>query len=134
MKLFEIGDIRLFWSEDERFLNQFKAGEISKFKPYSKYPSCYKDITFWVPGDNESTGSVGFNDNDFMQVVRAVAGDLAETVELIDEFKHPKHGRLSKCFRINYRHMDRNLTNEEIDSLQFRLRDEVVDQLGCELR
>ena len=35
MKLFEIGDIRLFWTEDERFLNQFKDGEISTFQPYS---------------------------------------------------------------------------------------------------
>jgi len=26
MKLFEIDDIRLFWSKDPRFMNQFKAG------------------------------------------------------------------------------------------------------------
>ena len=76
MKLFEIGDIRLFWTEDERFLSQFKDGEISTFQPYSKYPACHKDITFWIPED--------FNENDFMQVVRSVASDLAETVELID--------------------------------------------------
>ena len=29
MKLFEIGDIRLFWTEDERFLKQFRDGEIT---------------------------------------------------------------------------------------------------------
>lgn len=109
MKLFEIGDIRLFWTEDERFLNQFKDGEISTFKPYSKYPACSKDMTFWIPED--------FNENDFMQVVRAVASDLAETVELLDEFTHPKHGRTSKCFRINYRSMDRSLTNQEVDEI-----------------
>ena len=67
-----------------------------------------------------------------MQVVRAVAGDLAETVELIDEFK--KGEKTSMCFRINYRHMDRNLTNEEVDKLQFTLRDQVVKDLNCELR
>ena len=68
-------------------------------------------MAFWVPE--------GFNENDFMQVVRDLAGDLAETVECIDEFTHPKTKRESKCFRINYRHMDRNLTNEEVDKLQF---------------
>jgi len=119
MKLFEIGDIRLFWSEDDRFLSQFKQGEITKFKSYSKYPGCYKDIAFWIPQttESESESLIKFSENDFMQVVRGVAGDLAETVELIDEFTHPKNKKTSMCFRINYRHMDRNLTNEEVDKI-----------------
>ena len=36
MRLFDIKDIRLFWTKDERFLNQFKEGKIKKFVPYSK--------------------------------------------------------------------------------------------------
>ena len=71
---------------------------------------CFKDIAFWL-GDDASS----FNENNFFQLVRQVSGDLAETVELIDEFVHPKTQRKSLCFRINYRHMDRSLTNEEID-------------------
>lgn len=128
MKLFEIDDIRLFWSTDSRFMNQFRAGEITKFKSYSKFPVCYKDIAFWL-NDNEK-----FNENEFFSLVRAVSGDLAETVELIDEFVHPKTQRKSLCFRINYRHMDRSLTNEEIDKYQFELRDLVANKLSCELR
>ena len=57
MKLFEIEDIRLFWSTDTRFLSQFKPGVITKFKPYSKYPVCYKDIAFWIEDS--------FNENEF---------------------------------------------------------------------
>lgn len=48
MILFDIPDIRLFWSKDERFLSQFEKDKISKFKPFSKYPSCFKDIAFYV--------------------------------------------------------------------------------------
>jgi hypothetical protein len=32
-----------------------------------------------------------------------VAGDLVETVSLIDKFDNPKKGRTSHCYRINYR-------------------------------
>mmetsp|Transcript_18849 Transcript_18849/g.3048 ORF Transcript_18849/g.3048 Transcript_18849/m.3048 type:complete len:85 (-) Transcript_18849:220-474(-) len=50
MRLFDIPDIRLFWSEDQRFLGQFSIEKgITKFKEFSKYPSCYKDISFWIP-------------------------------------------------------------------------------------
>jgi len=34
MVLFDIPDIRLFWTEDQRFLSQFKPGEISKFQQF----------------------------------------------------------------------------------------------------
>lgn len=126
MKLFEIPDIRLFWSNDKRFISQFEEGKITKFEPYSKYPPCYKDISFWVPEN--------WNDNDFYEVVRDVTGDMVEEVVLVDEFTHQKTQRTSKCFRLMYRSMERTLTNTEIDEIQFQLRDTVVDTLNIELR
>ncbi|KAK0197104.1 hypothetical protein F5146DRAFT_28747 [Armillaria mellea] len=101
MVLYSISDIRLFWSTDARFLSQFKQGEISKFKPYSKYPSCFKDVSFWT-AQNTSV-----HENDFCDLVRDVAGDLVEDVKKIDSFVHPKTNRTSLCYRINYRSMDR---------------------------
>ena len=45
MVLFDVPDIRLFWSGDDRFLKQFRAGDLkARFKSYSKYPSCWKDV------------------------------------------------------------------------------------------
>ncbi len=58
MLLFNIPDIRLFWSQDQRFLEQFQDGLIKDFQPFSKYPSCYKDLSFFVPENFESNGKI----------------------------------------------------------------------------
>jgi phenylalanyl-tRNA synthetase alpha chain len=129
MVLFQIPDIRLFWSGDQRFTSQFKAGSLAtRFKPYSKFPPCFKDVSFWHP----SAGDV--SENDLCEVVRGVAGDLAEAVTLIDAFTHPKTGRASSCYRIAYRSMERSLEDEEINSLQERVRGALAGGLGVELR
>ena len=77
MVLFSIPDIRLFWSEDPRFLSQFKQGNINAFQSYSKYPSCFKDVSFWTPQN------AGFHENDFCDIIRDTAGDLVENVEKV---------------------------------------------------
>jgi len=124
MILFEIPDIRLFWSKDDRFLSQFKEGEITKFQPYSKYPLCYKDISFWEP-DN-------YSPNDFYEHVRNVFGDLAESVVQIDKFTN-KNGKTSYCYRINCRSLDRSLLNNEVNNLNNLLRDNLILE-GYEIR
>ena len=126
MKLFDIKDIRLFWSNDERFHKQFKNDEIIKFKPYSKYPACYKDFSFFL---NEQ-----FNENDFFELIRSIAGDLVEDVKCVDTFTNKKTGKTSKCFRILFRHFDKNLSNEEINVYQAEIRKKLVDTMNLELR
>lgn len=127
MVLFDIPDIRLFWSEDRRFTEQFREGDLgTKFKPFSKFPPCYKDVAFWI--------SDRFTENNLCEVVRAQGGDLVEEVKLIDAFTHPKTGRTSNCFRITYRSMERSLTDEEINTIQEQVRTRIRDELGVELR
>ncbi|KAG5635836.1 hypothetical protein H0H81_009976 [Sphagnurus paluster] len=128
MILYSIPDIRLFWSTDPRFLSQFEEGKITTFRPYSKYPSCFKDVSFWSPKDQP------LHENDFCDLVRDVAGDIVEDVEKIDNFVHPKTGRTSMCFRINYRSMDRSLSNEEVNAIQAQVVSRLRDQLGVEIR
>ncbi|KAK7255168.1 hypothetical protein RIF29_28572 [Crotalaria pallida] len=126
MVLFDIPDIRLFWSNDERFTSQFSKGQLGvKFKPFSKYPPCYKDISFWI---NES-----FTENNLCEVVRGIAGDLVEEVQLIDNFTNKK-GLTSHCYRIAYRSMERSLTDDEINDLQWKVREQVQSKLNVVIR
>jgi phenylalanyl-tRNA synthetase alpha chain len=138
MVLFKIPDIRLFWTSDERFHTQFTGLSESphksvSFVSYSKYPSCYKDVSFWLPQNPGEAGS-SLHMNDIFEVIRNVAGDLVERVDLFDEFTHKKTGRISHAYRITYRHMDRSLTNSEVDDVQFKLRERLVTSLKVELR
>lgn len=215
MLLYSIPDIRLFWSKDTRFLSQFSEQKpIRRFVPFSKYPACFKDVSFWLrssssaaggaaaihppatpaaaaaapptskndspsasqistpPADHASSpapsgsptlpsaatpassgtvsttspaavppaapippaATISFHENDVMEIAREVCGDLVEDVRLTDEFVHPKTGRRSMCYRINYRSLERTLTNEETNGLHEQLRTLLVDRLGVELR
>ncbi|KAJ1937505.1 phenylalanyl-tRNA synthetase alpha subunit, mitochondrial [Kickxella alabastrina] len=128
MLLFGVPDIRLFWSTDPRFVSQFSPGQINTFRPFSRHPPCPKDVSFWLPADTE------FHENDLMDLVRETAGDLVEGVKLIDLFTHPKTSKTSRCYRINYCSMDRNVKHEEINAIQDKVRDRIVSQLGVTLR
>ncbi|KAL8916599.1 MAG: hypothetical protein Q9208_008412 [Pyrenodesmia sp. 3 TL-2023] len=141
MLLFSIPDIRLFWSKDKRFLSQFSdTKSINRFKSFSKHPECYKDVSFWLRSSSNSAGgglksnSQDFHENDVMEVVREVGGDLVENVRLFDEFQHPTSGRKSLCYRINYRSLERTLKNKEANDLHARVKEDLVKKLGVEIR
>ncbi|KAI1322973.1 phenylalanyl-tRNA synthetase mitochondrial precursor [Xylariaceae sp. FL0255] len=145
MLLFNIPDIRLFWSRDERFLNQFRGvsddlSSLKRFTPFSKYPGCYKDVSFWLAPTSAAGGNlkkaniVDFHENDVMEIVRSVAGDVVEDVTLSDNFTHPTSGRRSMCYRINYRSLERTLTNAETNTLHAEVEKALVKNLGVEIR
>ncbi|KAF2424418.1 phenylalanyl-tRNA synthetase mitochondrial precursor [Tothia fuscella] len=138
MLLFSIPDIRLFWSQDQRFLSQFSdTAPIKPFQPFSNKPGTTKDVSFWLNSTSSAAGgAVGkeFHENDIMELVRGVAGDLAEDVRLTDAFTHPKTGRKSLCYRIFYRSLERTLTHEEANGLHEDIRKKLVEGFGVELR
>jgi len=145
MLLFEIPDIRLFWSQDERFLSQFKGlsdnmDNLKRFVPFSKFPACYKDVAFWLRSSSSSAGgglranAQDFHENDVMEIVRDIGGDVVEDVTMVDEFTHPTTGRKSLCYRINYRSLERTLTNRQANEYHVAVKRELVNKLGVELR
>lgn len=131
MVLFQIPDIRLFWSEDERFLSQFRNidphdANLPKFVPFSVYPSTSRDVSFWLPPEYKA--------HDFFDTVRNIGGDLVEEVKEIDHFDDARSSRSAKCYRLVYRSMERTLETDEVNRLQQKIRDAVQDGLKGELR
>ncbi|KAK0634981.1 phenylalanyl-tRNA synthetase [Bombardia bombarda] len=146
MLLFQIPDIRLFWSQDKRFISQFVGvsddlDQMKRFVPFSKYPACCRDVAFWLPSTSSSAAGGGtkasshdFHENDVMEVIREITGDTVEDVKLVDSFTHPGTGRKSMCYRINYRSLVKTLTNRETNKLHAEVLQAMVERLGVEIR
>ncbi|XP_026185310.1 phenylalanine--tRNA ligase, mitochondrial isoform X3 [Mastacembelus armatus] len=104
MVLYSIPDIRLFWSQDERFFKQFRVQDIHQpicfqsyvfSQPLSKFPPLHNDISFWLPESRE--GQESFTENDFYELVRSIGGEMVEKVSLVDDFIHPKWRSYEDC-------------------------------------
>ncbi len=120
-------DIRLLWSEDPRVKKQLHMGQ--RFVEVSKYPPAIRDISFIVPK--------AFVPNDYFDLVRDIAGNLVEQVELIDQYENDaKFGadRKSYAYRITYRADDRTLTNDEVDVLHGKIEGATAKEFGAEVR
>jgi phenylalanyl-tRNA synthetase alpha chain len=123
----ELPDIRLLWSTDERVRKQLHMG--TKFVEVSKYPPVLRDISFVV--------SKTFAPNNYFDLVRDIAGDLVEQVELIDEYENAeKFGadKKSYAYRITYRSSDRTLTNDEVDVLHKKIEEETAKEFEATVR
>lgn len=141
MILFEIPDIRMFWTTDDKFLSQFTDGEVTKFVPYSILDPITKDISFWIPEEateKREEGSDWVLENDFFEICRE-ACDSISNISLLDSFYHPKKGSLSHCYRITYQPVDTKMKdagtfNQMVNTIQNSIREQVVEILNLELR
>lgn len=131
MPFYSIPDIRLFWSNDSGFLSQFENlpndGRV-KYKPVSSYPQCINDLSFWLPEEQP------FCSNDFYELVREYGDQLVEQVRLVDQFQHPKTGKISHCYRIVYRHLEKTLTQEEVNAIHKLIECNATKLLGVKIR
>ncbi|XP_004925324.2 probable phenylalanine--tRNA ligase, mitochondrial [Bombyx mori] len=134
MAMYKIPDIRLMWSTDSGFLNQFQIENINAnitYKPVSVYPQCTNDISFWLP---ETLTVDTFTNNDFYDLVRDVGGDIIEQVKLKDKFIHPKTKKHSLCYSIVYRHLERTLTQAEVNKIHKQIENAVVKNYNVVIR
>ncbi|XP_015271077.1 PREDICTED: ferredoxin-fold anticodon-binding domain-containing protein 1 [Gekko japonicus] len=124
-----ICDWRMLWTSDERFLNQFSAGNLDGFKSFLLYPPSYvHDLSFWVPEPER------FNEAQLHAIVRHVSRELVVSVQLLDRFQHPETAQTSLCYRLTYQSCDRALTGQQAAAMQLKLRKETVRSLHVTLR
>ncbi|XP_013170324.1 PREDICTED: probable phenylalanine--tRNA ligase, mitochondrial [Papilio xuthus] len=134
MALYKIPDIRLMWSGDSGFVSQFqnkKLNEKITYKAVSSYPQCINDISFWLPSDVTIDT---FTNNDFYDLVRDVGGDIIEQVKLKDKFVHPKTKKHSLCYSIIYRHLERTLTQAEVNEVHKEIEKAIVKSFNVVVR
>lgn len=120
-------DIRLLWSEDPRVKAQLKLG--TTYKEVSKFPPVVRDISFIVPKT--------FVLNNYFDLVREMGGNMVEHVEVLDKYENDqKFGvdKMSYTFRITYRHLERTLTNEEVNAAHAKLEDRTESEFGGQVR
>ncbi|MCX6792697.1 MAG: hypothetical protein NTY12_01600 [Candidatus Falkowbacteria bacterium] len=125
----KLPDIRLLYSTDERVTKQL-ADIDHVFQAVSKYPPVVRDISFIV--------DKSFDLNGYYELVREIAGsDMVEEVKLLDEYENEeKFGKDKKSytFRTTYRHLDRTLTNEEVDAKHKKLEEVTIERFGAVVR
>ena len=126
----KLPDIRLFRSTDPRVIKQL-ADLDHLYQSVSKYPPVTRDISFIV---NKSV----FNVNRFYEIAREVIGDeYIEEMKQLDEYADEAKfgaGKTSYTFRVVYRHLDRTLTNEEVDKMHHALEEKVREEFGATVR
>lgn len=123
----ELPDIRLLWSDDARVKKQLKLG--NKYVEVSKYPPVLRDISFVV--DKE------FIPNDYFDLVRDIGGDMVEEVELIDKYENAEkfgEGKISYTYRITYRHLNKTLTNTEVNDIHAELEKRTEADFKAQIR
>lgn len=126
MLLYEIPDIRLLWSTDNRFINQFKENAITKFQPFSNFPPIEKDISFFL---HEK-----FTEEIFFEICRDIANENIEQVKKIDEYFNSKTNQTSVCYRITYRSHHKNLTHQFVNDIQNHIVQELVRICSVQIR
>jgi len=111
-------------------LNYLAAEErlVPVFKNYSTFPASDRDIAFFA--------SVDLSLADIQKSITKAGGELLEAVEVFDEYRgvNVPDGQRSLAIRSIYRALDRTLTDADVEPLQQKIRDILVEKFRVTLR
>ncbi|XP_044134411.1 ferredoxin-fold anticodon-binding domain-containing protein 1 [Bufo gargarizans] len=129
MSLLGIEDWRMLWTEDERFIEQFRHQDLKPFQSFSLYPPYYiHDVSFWVDGNSV------FDHVQFHTIaLRMSKGNIVD-VQLLDRYENVETGRTGLCYRMKYQSCDRALGYRSALTMQLLLREELQRSLRVTVR
>jgi phenylalanyl-tRNA synthetase beta chain len=125
LESFDLGEHAVALTLDVRALGRPRTFQ---YRPLPKFPAATRDLALVVHDDVRA--------GDVQSALRAVAGPLAEELELFDRFVGtgvPKD-HASLAFRVVYRASDRTLTDTEVDAAHTALVKEAQARFGAQLR
>ncbi|XP_078602214.1 ferredoxin-fold anticodon-binding domain-containing protein 1-like [Branchiostoma floridae x Branchiostoma japonicum] len=131
---FNIPDIRLLWTEDKSFYEQFRvqsrpALPSVTYQEFSKFPPSYSyDISFWESPDSE------YCEDDFMMLLREVSHDVIKEAMVIDCYSQPETGRRSWCYRLTFQAPDRALGTCHVKEIMAELGKRLGQDMGLQVR
>ena len=105
-----------------------KKSQVTRFQPFSSYPSVARDLAFFAP--------LEISVSELIKVMKRAGGTLLEAVELFDDYRGqnvPEHNR-SLAFSLAYRAGDRTLTDAEVDPVHDKIRQALAKQFKVNLR
>jgi len=119
-------DIYLMEIDLELLLDHFI--EPVRFKPFSRFPAVYRDISVVVRKDVES--------KKIEEIIKDVGGEIVEAVHLFDLYEGGKIAPSEKAlgFRIWFRSMKGTLEKKEVDEIYEKMIKEVLEKTGGRLR
>ncbi len=119
-------DVYIMELDIEKLLYYFI--EPKKFKPFSKYPAVYRDISILVRKEVES--------KKIEEIIKKTGGNIVESVYLFDIFEGGKINPSEKAlgFRIWFRSMKGTLEKKEVDNIYDKIIKEIMKETGGKLR
>lgn len=146
MILYSVPDIRLFWTTDTRFIEQFNKHGCTDditFVQYPKLTHIFKDVSFWINPDSDCnrslTGALEWkNQNEFFDIARECFGENVEEIVKFDEFFNSKTNKLSYAWRIWLSPNNEMTSPAEFNKLSndmlYNFRKILVDKMNLDLR
>lgn len=107
----------------------FKKVKLNKkFREIPKYPSAKRDVSIIIGKDVPH--------HSIVSAMREAGGDLVANIELFDQYfgSQVPQGSRSLSYSIEYRAYDRTLTDFEVNQLQTRVCDALVQKLKATIR